>query len=98
MALVDKKTLEHLADLARIKITEKEGGKLLKDLKKILDYFDELQEVNTKKTEPVAGGTGLFNETRDDETDKTPGTHRETLIDSFPEKDGDFLRIPPVFE
>ena len=98
MALVDKKTLEHLADLARIKITAKEEDKLLKDLKKILDYFDELQEVNTEKTEPLVGGTSLFNETRDDQINKEWRANRKELIDSFPEKDDDFLKIPPVFE
>ena len=98
MSLVDKKTLEHLADLVRIKITKKEEEKLLRDLKKILDYFDELQKVNTENVEPMAGGTGLFNETREDKTNEPQRVNRKALIDSFPEKDGDSLKIPPVFE
>jgi len=98
MTLVDKKTLEHLADLVRIKITEKEEEKLLKDLKKILDYFDELQKVNTENVEPMAGGIELSNETREDAINKELSVHRNSLLSSFPEKEGESLKIPPVFE
>ncbi len=98
MAQIDKKTLEHLAELARIKITEKEEDKLLEDLKKILDYFEELQKLNTEKTPPMAGGTDLKNAAREDQIDKGLVKNRDILINSFPEKEGDFLKIPPVFE
>jgi len=98
MTQIDKKTLEHLADLVRIKITEKEEDKLVEDLKKILNYFEELRELDTEKIPPMAGGTDLKNTTREDETNKELAKNREALINSFPEKEGDFLKIPPVFE
>ncbi|MCR4275471.1 MAG: Asp-tRNA(Asn)/Glu-tRNA(Gln) amidotransferase subunit GatC [Candidatus Wolfebacteria bacterium] len=98
MTQIDKKTLEHLADLARIKITEKEEDKLVEDLKKILNFFEELRELDTEKIPPMAGGTDLKNTTREDETNKELVKNRDILINSFPEKEGDFLKIPPVFE
>lgn len=98
MAQIDKKTLEHLADLARIKITEKEEDKLVEDLKKILNYFEELQALDTEKIPPMAGGTDLKNMTREDEINQDLAKSREALINLFPEKEGDFLKIPPVFE
>ncbi|MEK7566074.1 MAG: Asp-tRNA(Asn)/Glu-tRNA(Gln) amidotransferase subunit GatC [Patescibacteria group bacterium] len=98
MTQIDKKTLEHLADLARIKITEKEEDKLVEDLKKILNFFEELRELDTEKIPPMAGGTDLKNTTREDETNKELVKNRDILINSFPEKEDDFLKIPPVFE
>ncbi len=41
---IDKKTLEHLAELARIKLDGRQEEKLLHDLGKILDHFEELKE------------------------------------------------------
>ena len=42
-ALINKKTLEYLAALARLKLKPQEEKKLLKDLQKILDYFEQLK-------------------------------------------------------
>jgi len=98
MTQIDKKTLEHLADLARIKITDKEEDKLVEDLKKILNHFKELQALDTEKTPPMAGGTDLKNAAREDEIKEDLMQNRATLINSFPEKEDDFLKIPPVFE
>jgi len=98
MTQIDKKTLEHLADLARIKITEKEEDKLVEDLKKILNYFEELRELDTEKIPPMAGGTDLKNTAREDEANKELVKKRDILINSFPEKEGDSLKIPPVFK
>lgn len=97
--LITKKTLEYLAELARIQISGKEE-KLLKDLQKILAYFDELKEVDTENVEPMAGGTIEMNVFREDEqatSDKRQGK-MENLIEAFPEKENGFLKVPAVFE
>ena len=93
---IDKKVLEHLAELARIELDPEQEAKLLKDLVKILDYFEELKEVNTSRVEPLAGGSELKNIFRED-------TERENTLqgagtESFPEHKDGFLKIPPVFE
>lgn len=94
--LIDKKTLEYLAGLGRIELTESEKPKLLKDLQEILDYFQELQKLDTTNIEPMAGGTSQKNIVREDKKEEK-GKPRK-LIDSFPEKENDFLKVPPVFE
>ena len=93
---LDKKTLEHLAKLARIELDPKEEEKLLKDLGNILDYFKELQALDTASVPPMTGGTNLKNIFRDD--DASESTNLREGTDAFPEKENGFLKIPPVFE
>jgi aspartyl-tRNA(Asn)/glutamyl-tRNA(Gln) amidotransferase subunit C len=101
MSQLSKKTLEYLAELARIEIGDKRqatSDKLLKDLQNILGYFEELKEVDTENIEPMAGGTVEKNVFRDDiESDKRQAA-RDKLVEQFPEKENDYLKIPPVFE
>ncbi len=93
---IDKKTLDHLAELARIKLDGRSEEKLLHDLGKILGHFEELNEVDTKNVAPLAGGTMFTNAFREDgeRTDTLKGKGKE----NFPEKADAYLKIPPVFE
>ncbi len=102
MADINKETLEHLAGLARIEISEKDESKLLEDLRKIFDYFEELKEVDTENVEPMVGGN-IFSENvfREDAEGESYGNlcgKSEKLKGAFPEKEGGFLKVPPVFE
>jgi len=94
---INKKTLEYLAELSRIELDKKSEEKLLEDLQKILEYFEQLKEVDTENIEPMAGGTIEKNVFRNDEGGSAPG-NAEGLIEQFPEKENGFLKIPPVFE
>ncbi len=96
--LINKKTLEHLAELGRIELNKKSEDKLLGDLQKILEHFDELKEVDTEGVEPLAGGTIEMNVFREDEINDKRQTTNDKLIEAFPDKEGDFLKVPPVFE
>jgi len=93
---INKQTLEHLAELARIELNSKEEEKLLKDLQKILDHFKELQELDTANTPPMSGGTDLQSVFRGD--DERSSTNQGSGKDQFPETRDGFLKIPPVFE
>ena len=97
MSLIDKKTLEYLAELGRIELAESEKLKLLKDLQKILKHFQELQKIDTSKIEPMSGGTSTKNVSRQDETSGREQMTSDKLIQAFPEKENDFLKVPPVF-
>ncbi|MDP3947138.1 MAG: Asp-tRNA(Asn)/Glu-tRNA(Gln) amidotransferase subunit GatC [bacterium] len=94
-SLISKKTLEYLAELARVKFDGHSEEKLLADLARILDYFAELNEVSTEGVLPMTGGTRITNATRrdgealDDDLGKGVG--------AFPEAQGGFLKVPSVF-
>lgn len=93
---IDKKTIEHLAELARIKLEPEEEQKFIKDLKKILVHFEELESLDTSGVETMNGGTEIKNAFRDDE--ERISTGQELGIEAFPESKDGFLKVPPVFE
>jgi len=96
--LINKKTLEYLAELGRIDLDERSEDKLLRDLQSILEYFDELKEVDTENIEPMAGGTIGKNVFRDDENGENGKTKNENLVEQFPDEQNGYLKVPPVFE
>lgn len=91
-----KRELEHLAKLARIQLDPKEEEKLLKDLGNILNYFKELQELDTADVPPMTGGTDLRNVFRED--GEREQTNRGAGTEAFPAKKDGYLKVPPVFE
>lgn len=93
---INKKTLEYLANLSRIRLEKKEEGKLLEDLQEILNYFELLKEVGTEDIEPLSGGTTTENVFR--EFEKEEKEEKEKLKEQFFEKKDNYLKIPPVFE
>jgi aspartyl-tRNA(Asn)/glutamyl-tRNA(Gln) amidotransferase subunit C len=90
--------LEYLAELGRIELAESEKSKLLKDLQEILNYFQELQKIDTTDVEPMSGGTFTQNIFREDEGNVKRQASSVKLTEAFPEKENDFLKIPPVFK
>jgi len=95
--ILDKKHLEHLAALSRIELHKDEEDKLLADLRKILDHFKELEEVNTKNVPPISGGTALKNVMREDEV-REDRLKSDKAVEQFPDQEHGFLKVPPVFE
>ncbi|MEK9173035.1 MAG: Asp-tRNA(Asn)/Glu-tRNA(Gln) amidotransferase subunit GatC [Patescibacteria group bacterium] len=93
---INKKTLKHLAELARVELLGKEEERIFKDLQKILDHFEELKELDTENVSPMTGGTSLKNIFRDDK--KGAATNPGAGAHAFPKEKNGFLEIPPVFE
>lgn len=101
MADINEKILEHLFALSRIKPEQNKHKreKLLADIRNILDYFKELQEVDTSHTEPLAGGSFLSGVARKDEAaGKSSEKQNDLLGGQFSEHENGYLKTPPVFE
>ena len=62
-----KEQVKHVAKLARLGLTDQEVEKFQTELSGILDYVEQLSEVNTDKVLPTAQVTGLSNVMREDE-------------------------------
>ena len=93
---INKQTLGKLAELARIEIDSDKEKKLLGDLSAIFGHFEELKEVDVSGVEPMAGAAELTNIFREDKEIKCE-TPAIDLINAFPEKERDFLKVPGVF-
>jgi aspartyl-tRNA(Asn)/glutamyl-tRNA(Gln) amidotransferase subunit C len=77
------------AELARIELTEAEVERLVGQLSSVLNYVDELKQVNTEGLEEVSQVTGLVNVQREDKV--VDHGNREEIFSQAPEmKDGYF--------
>lgn len=95
--MISEKDIEHLAELSRIAIKAEQKEKLTRDLFEILEYMRELKEVDTSGVSPMGGGTMNRNVFRNDAEERS-GFDAEAARNAFPEQEGGFLKVPPVFE
>ena len=100
MSKIDKKQVEHIAELSRIKLSDKEKEKFSKELSQILDYFEKLKEVNTENVSPISQVTGIKNVLREDEEEKIEkqkrDKRRENILKNVPEKEGEYIKVKSV--
>lgn len=64
---VDKKLVEHVAKLARIKISEEEKDEFTSQFDSILNFFSKIDEIDTENIEPAFQPINLKNVLREDE-------------------------------
>jgi len=86
---IDQKLIEHVAGLARLKLTEKEVKKFLPQLKEVLESFSKLDEVNTKDVKENIQPIELKNVMREDKEEKCL-SQEEALSQTGLKKDGYF--------
>lgn len=90
--------IEHIAELARLKLTEAEKDKYSEELSIVLDYIEKLEEVETSTVKPTAQVTGLKNVVREDEVRKKDEEKCQHMIKEFPQKEGRLLKVQEVFD
>ena len=93
-----KKEVAHLAKLARLELSEKELEIYRLQISDVLGYVAKLNEINTDGVEPTTQVTGQTNEFRDDQVQSSHLKTRDAILGQFPERIGDHLRVPAVFE
>ncbi|MBD3354888.1 Asp-tRNA(Asn)/Glu-tRNA(Gln) amidotransferase subunit GatC [Candidatus Woesearchaeota archaeon] len=86
---VDKKLIENVADLARLKLTDKEKKEFVNDFKEILDTFSKIDEVDTKNTKESFHPVEIKNRSRDDLVEESL-SQEEALSNTKHKKDGYF--------
>jgi len=97
MSKLSIKDVEHIAKLSRLELTSAEKEKFAKQLSSVIDYVQELNEVDTSGVEITAQVTGLINVTVADEI--KPGEMDYKAIEAnAPEfRDGSIV-VPGVFD
>ena len=86
---IDRELIEHVAEIARLKLTGKEIEKFSKELKDIIDVFSKIDKVDTKNIETSLQPVELKNMLRDDKKEKT-FSQEEALSLTEHKKDGYF--------
>ena len=67
---VDRKLLEHVAELARVKLNDDEIRKFLPQLKEIVEFFSKLKDINTNNVKPSFQPVELKNVMREDKEEQ----------------------------
>ncbi len=97
MAKLDQKMIKYLSELSRIHLSEGDQQSLFQDLSKILDYVEELQEINTENVRPCNHVLeDMKNVMREDKTGDT--IPREVFLNNAPSTVGGLIRVPPVLK
>jgi aspartyl-tRNA(Asn)/glutamyl-tRNA(Gln) amidotransferase subunit C len=93
---VDEATVRKVARLARIKVSGEEATNLESDLSNILDWVEQLNELNTSDVEPTASVEAMALPKRNDKI--ADGGYAEALIKNAPMSEDHFFMVPKVVE
>ena len=91
---VDRKTVEKVAGLARLDLTQKEAAGFSKDLTEVLSAFKTLQEIDTKGVKPTFQPVDQKNVLRDDAIERS--IPRERLLRDIKNREEGYIRGPRV--
>jgi len=95
MSTITTNDVRHLAQLSNLQLSDDEITSLQTDLANILDYIDQLNEIDTSGVEPTYQVTGLENVWRDDTVDMSTVT-REDLLALTSEQADNSIKVPQV--
>lgn len=92
---ITDETIEYVAILAKLELSEQEREQAKKDMCRMLDYIDKLDELDTEDVEPMSHVFPVQNVFREDIIENSDT--REQLLTNAPEqKDGMFM-VPKTF-
>ena len=88
--------VRHVANLARLQLTEAEVAQYTEQLSAILDYAELLQQVDTSHVPPTPYVLSLHNVMRDDVAE--PGLTNAAALANAPAQADGFFQVRAVFE
>ena len=93
---IDKDTVKHIGKLARISLDERKINSLSKDLSSIMEFIENLNELNTEKTVPLTSIINASLRSRKDEV--SDEKIKDQILKNSPEKNEEFFVVPKVIE
>ncbi|HEY4547790.1 MAG TPA: Asp-tRNA(Asn)/Glu-tRNA(Gln) amidotransferase subunit GatC [Pedomonas sp.] len=93
---VDEKTVRRIAHLARIKLDDADVEPMMKELNGILNWVEQLSEVNTDGVEPMTSVVAQKMRWREDVV--SDGNIQEDVLKNAPEAQFGFYAVPKVIE
>lgn len=92
--MIDKKTIEHIAKLARLHVTEEEAHEYSTQLAKALGHFEQIAKIDTTGIEPLVTPTEIEAYWREDVVKQEFSA--EEMTANAPAKAGNLFKVPPV--
>lgn len=94
--MITKEEVKHIAYLARIELNEQEVEMFTHQLLKILQYMEQLNEVNTENVEPLSYVVKMKCDLRNDE--KQQESEPALILKNAPESEGEFFKVKKIIE
>ncbi len=94
--MIDLEEVRKVANLARLSLTAAEEAQFTTQLNSILDYVEQLKELDTTGVPPTTRAIELSNITRADEL--APFGDRDELLSNAPDREGDYFKVPKILE
>lgn len=94
--MLSKEEVLHIAELARIRLTDEEVLKYQKDLSAILEYFEQLKEVPTDDVLSIGHITGVQNVYREDTAKDFGDLGRGAILTNVPKKRDGYVEVKAV--
>lgn len=96
MSKLTKEEVKHVADLARLAITDEEAEKFSVHLQKITAYVEQLNELDTTNVKPTSHVLPITNVFREDVAEK--GLDRELMLLNVKEHEAGQIKVPQIIE
>ncbi len=94
MSIIDKNTIDYIAKLARIRLSEEEKNRFVSDLESIIGYVSQLNQLNTQNIEPAKHVLPLHNICRKDK--RKQSLRSEEVLKNAPEKADNMFKVPGI--
>lgn len=92
--MLDREQVHKVANLARLEMTVEEEDQIATQMNSILEYFEQLSELDTTDVPPTTRAIDVSNVTRPDILQ--PYTDRDAILKEAPDQDGDFFKVPKI--
>jgi aspartyl-tRNA(Asn)/glutamyl-tRNA(Gln) amidotransferase subunit C len=92
--MIDLEQVRKVALLARLELSSEEEEQFTGQLSSILEYVEQLSELDTDAVEPTTRAIEVSNITRADRLEPFAG--REAILDCAPEREDDFFKVPKI--
>ncbi len=97
MAKLSEEQIKHIAKLSRLELTDEEVSLYSDQLSSVLEYVEQLNEINTENVDPLASMTGLSNIFRDDKVSESNIGYVDSEKNA-PEFEAGHFVVPGVFD
>ncbi|MBD2259249.1 Asp-tRNA(Asn)/Glu-tRNA(Gln) amidotransferase subunit GatC [Pseudanabaena sp. FACHB-2040] len=94
--MIDLEQVRKVALLARLELSSEEEEQFTGQLSTILEYFEQLNELDTENVEPTTRAIELNNITRSDELKPFEG--RQSILSGAPEREEDYFKVPKILD
>jgi aspartyl-tRNA(Asn)/glutamyl-tRNA(Gln) amidotransferase subunit C len=90
--MIEREQVEHVATLARLKLTEEELERMAGELSGILEHVDRISELDLEGVEPTSHVIALENVLRPDQP--RPSWERDEMLERAPDPASGAFRVP----